>query len=56
MALLLQTQVPFTPGTGTGDNAGAWLWGAMAVGALGLVAAWMLARKVIAADSGTADM
>ena len=56
VALLFQDQVPFTPAVGDGSDGKVWLWIALAVGALALVAAWLLARKVIAADTGTPDM
>ncbi len=53
--LLFQDQAPFTPAVAT-DDGRVWLWIALAVGALALVAAWFLARKVIASDTGTPDM
>ena len=38
------------------DTGAAWLWGAMAVGLLALIAAGLLVRSVLAADTGTAEM
>ena len=38
------------------ENGAAWLWGAMAVGFLALIAAGLLVRSVLAADTGTAEM
>ncbi|MBS1821108.1 MAG: sodium-translocating pyrophosphatase [Acidobacteria bacterium] len=56
MALFVQGQAPFTPAVGDASDGRVWLWIAMSVGALALVAALMLARTVVAADTGTADM
>src|SRR5882757_11462210 len=56
VALFVQEQVPVSPAVGDGSDGRVWLWIALAVGVLALVAALMLARKVIAADTGTADM
>lgn len=56
LAMSLQDQVPLTPVTGEGSNGQIWLWIALAVGVLALVAAVVLARMVIAADTGTPDM
>src|SRR5882757_6950247 len=56
MALFFREQVPVASTVGDGSDGHVWLWVALAVGALALVAALMLARKVIAADTGTADM
>src|SRR5215475_1001497 len=56
LAIAVQEQVPITPATGVGSDGRMWLWIALGVGALALVAALMLARKVISADTGTADM
>lgn len=55
-ALFLQEQMPVAPGTTVGDNGQVWLWIALAVGVLALVVAGMLARAVIASDTGTAEM
>lgn len=55
MALFIQ-EAPFTPAVADGSDGRAWLWVALGVGVLALLAAFMLARKVIAADTGTADM
>src|SRR5882757_8938632 len=56
VALFVQEQVPVSPAVGDGSDGRVWLWIALGVGALALVAALLLARKVIAADTGTADM
>jgi K(+)-stimulated pyrophosphate-energized sodium pump len=56
LALAFQDQVPVTPGY-VGDNDGRmYLWIALGVGVLALVAALMLARAVIASDTGTPEM
>src|SRR5277367_5058719 len=56
LALAVQEQVAVTPGY-VGDNDGRmYLWVALLVGVLALVAALMLARAVIASDTGTAEM
>jgi K(+)-stimulated pyrophosphate-energized sodium pump len=49
-------QVPFTPAVVDGDDGRIYLWVALGVGVLALVAALMLARAVIASDSGTPEM
>ena len=56
LAMVVQEQVPYTPAVGDSSDGRMWLWIALGVGALALVAALMLARKVISADTGTADM
>src|SRR5207244_10259038 len=56
MALFFREQVPVAPAGGDGSDGRVWLWIALVVGALALVAAYLLARTVIAADTGTADM
>ncbi|HEY0162629.1 MAG TPA: sodium-translocating pyrophosphatase [Edaphobacter sp.] len=57
VAAVLQDQVPFSPTMTTdGSDGQVWLWIALAVGALALVVAVLMARTVIAADTGTADM
>ena len=56
LAIAVQEQVPFTPAAGAGSDGRMWLWIALGVGALALVAALMLTRTVVAADTGTADM
>jgi len=53
--LLFQNQPTYVPAVAT-DDGKVWLWIALAVGVLALIAAWMLARKVIASDTGTPDM
>src|SRR6202453_3712026 len=56
LALAFQDQVGVTPAY-AGDNDGRmYLWVALGVGALALVAALMLAKAVIAADTGTPEM
>ena len=54
LAMAVQEQAPFTPASA--DDGRMWLWIALGVGILALGAALMLARAVIAADTGTADM
>ncbi|HTH52919.1 MAG TPA: sodium-translocating pyrophosphatase [Edaphobacter sp.] len=56
LAMAFQEQVPLTPATGSGSDGQIWLWIALAVGTLALVAAFWLVRTVNAADTGTADM
>lgn len=56
LAMAVQEQAPLAPGTVNGDDGRMWLWIALGVGVLALLAALMLARSVIAADTGTADM
>jgi len=56
LAIAVQEQVPFSPAGGAGSDGRMWLWIALGVGALALVAALMLTRSVVAADTGTADM
>src|SRR5215467_7061789 len=55
LALAVQEQVAVTPAVGN-DDGRIYLWLALAVGVLALVAAGMLARAVIASDTGTAEM
>src|SRR6202453_2885717 len=56
LALAFQDQVGVTPAY-AGDNDGRmYLWVALGVGALALVAALLLARAVIASDTGTPEM
>ena len=56
LASAVQEQsAPFVP-SGSVDDGRIYLWVALVVGALALVAALLLARSVIAADTGTADM
>lgn len=54
-AVLLQEPPAFAPGT-VGDDGRVWIWIAMLTGVLALVAAALLARAVIASDTGTAEM
>ncbi len=56
VAFFVQTQVPFAPAAGDVSDGRVWIWIALTVGVLALFAALMLARKVIAADTGTAEM
>src|SRR5271156_723017 len=49
-------QVPFTPAVVDGGDGRMYLWIALVVGVLALVAALMLARAVIASDTGTPEM
>ena len=56
MALVVQEQLPLSPVYVGGDDGRLYLWIAMGVGVLALVAALMLARSVISADTGTAEM
>jgi K(+)-stimulated pyrophosphate-energized sodium pump len=56
LALAVQEQAPFAPVSVDGNDGRMYLWIALAVGALALVAALLLARSVIAADTGTPEM
>jgi K(+)-stimulated pyrophosphate-energized sodium pump len=53
--LLFQDHAPLPPAVAA-DDGRVWLWIALTVGVLALVAAWMLARNVIASDTGTPEM
>ncbi len=55
-AVLIQEQTAIAPGTVVVDDGRIWLWIAMVVGVLALVAAGLLARAVIASDTGTPEM
>ena len=55
LALAVQEQVSYPPAVVESDGR-MWLWLALGVGALALIAALMLTRAVVAADTGTADM
>ena len=55
LALAVQEQVSYPPAVVESDGR-MWLWLALGVGALALIAALMLTRSVVAADTGTADM
>ncbi len=55
-AALVQEQTAFRPGMAAGDDGRVWLWIALGTGVLALVAAWVLARSVIASDTGTVEM
>jgi K(+)-stimulated pyrophosphate-energized sodium pump len=57
LALAVQEQnAPFVPSGGVVDDGQMYLWVAMGIGALALLAAFMLARWVIASDTGTVEM
>ncbi len=56
LAAVVWNQVPIAPAPGDGTDGRMWLWIALGVGILALAAALMLARAVIAADTGTPDM
>ena len=56
VAVAVLGQVPLAPVDGSGGDGRMWLWIALGVGLLALVAAFLLAKWVIAADTGTADM
>jgi K(+)-stimulated pyrophosphate-energized sodium pump len=56
MAVAIWEQVPVSSGYAGGDGSQIYLWIALIVGALALVAALMLVRAVIAADTGTPEM
>src|ERR1700730_872833 len=55
LAMAVQEQVGVTPAY-AGDDGRMYLWVALGVGVLALVAALMLARAVIASDTGTAEV
>jgi len=54
LAMAVREQVPFSPAVVDGSDGRIYLWLALGVGVLALVAALMLARAVIASDTGTA--
>ncbi|WP_254063849.1 sodium-translocating pyrophosphatase [Granulicella sp. S190] len=56
LAMAVREQVPFSPAVVDGSDGRIYLWLALGVGVLALVAALMLARAVIASDTGTAEM
>src|SRR5277367_3426640 len=56
LAMAVQEQVAVTPAYVGKDDGRIYLWIALGVGVLALVAALMLARAVIASDTGTAEM
>jgi K(+)-stimulated pyrophosphate-energized sodium pump len=55
LAMAVQ-QVPYAPAVVDGSDGRVYLWVALGVGVLALVAALMLARAVIASDTGTPEM
>jgi K(+)-stimulated pyrophosphate-energized sodium pump len=56
LAVAFGRQVGVMPGYVGSDGGQVYLWIALSVGVLALVVAWMLARAVIASDTGTAEM
>ncbi|WP_433983170.1 hypothetical protein RBB78_16525 [Tunturiibacter empetritectus] len=56
LALAVQSQVPVSSASVDGGDGRVYLWIALTVGVLALVAALMLARAVIASDTGTPEM
>src|SRR5271155_2643465 len=56
LALAVQSQVPMYSASVDGSDGSDNLWIALGVGGLALVAALMLARAVIASDTGTPEM
>jgi K(+)-stimulated pyrophosphate-energized sodium pump len=56
LAIAVQEQVATAPAYVGNDDGRMYLWIALGVGVLALVAALLLARAVIASDTGTADM
>ncbi|HWW23456.1 MAG TPA: sodium-translocating pyrophosphatase [Edaphobacter sp.] len=56
LAVAVLTQIPLSQPNADGSDGQIWLWIALVVGVLALVAAFVLAKSVIAADAGTADM
>jgi K(+)-stimulated pyrophosphate-energized sodium pump len=56
LAVAVQEQVAVTPAYVGNDDGRMYLWIAMGVGVLALVAALLLARAVIASDTGTVEM
>ena len=56
LALAVQEQVGVTPAYVGNDDGRMYLWVALGVGVLALVAALLLARAVIASDTGTPEM
>jgi K(+)-stimulated pyrophosphate-energized sodium pump len=56
LGMVVQVQVPASPADISGDGGAVFLWVAIAVGVLALIAAWMLARHVLCCDTGTPEM
>jgi K(+)-stimulated pyrophosphate-energized sodium pump len=56
LALAVQSQIPMSSASVDGNDGRIYLWVALGVGVLALVAAMMLARAVIASDTGTPEM
>ena len=56
VAVAVLGQVPLSQTDTVSNDGRIWLWIALSVGVLALVAAFVLARSVIAADTGTPDV
>src|ERR1700722_8216628 len=57
LAMAVQEQSsPLVPSGSVGDDGRMYLWVALGVGVLALLAAFLLARSVISSDTGTAEM
>jgi len=56
LAVAVLAQIPASPAYADGNDGRIYLWIALGVGLLALVAALMLARAVIASDTGTPEM
>jgi K(+)-stimulated pyrophosphate-energized sodium pump len=56
LAVAVQEQVPLTPAYAGNDDGRMYLWIALGVGLLALVAAFLMVRAVIASDTGTPEM
>ena len=56
LAVAIQQQASFTPVLADGNDGHLYLWAALGVGVLALLAALLMARAVIASDTGTAEM
>jgi K(+)-stimulated pyrophosphate-energized sodium pump len=56
LAVAVQEQVPLTPAYAGNNDGRMYLWIALGVGLLALVAAFLMVRAVIASDTGTPEM
>lgn len=56
LAVAVQEQVPLTPAYAGNNDGRMYLWIALGVGVLALVAAFLMVRAVIASDTGTPEM
>ncbi len=56
LAMAVQEQAATTAASVAGDDGRMYLWAAMVIGVLALLAALLLARAVIASDTGTSEM